>query len=131
MIAPLLATLAFTSPAAPQPVVAPAAPARLTCPEAAYTDRTKAPGNAAGLIFRPRGDRFSVWDNVPDHELVHIWFNYSGVADKWKWVGTPSDGGNGTIVRNVSERYRQICFYVQTDSSRYGDSPVARYTTRP
>jgi hypothetical protein len=101
-----------------------------TCGERPYRDRTQAPRNAAGLIFVPRGDVFRVWDNARDNHLVRIWFNYGGVADKWKYVGAPSDGGQGPIVRNVSEKYRYICFYVHTDSPRWGDSPVVRYTTR-
>jgi hypothetical protein len=130
-IAGLVAALALASPAAAQPVAASASSAGLSCGEVNYSDRTQAPPNAAGLIFVPKGDKFRIWDNDRDDKLVRIWFNYAGVKDKWKYVGAPSDGGQGTIIRNVSERYKEICFYVATDSAKYIDSPIVRYTTRP
>jgi hypothetical protein len=68
-----------------------------------------------------------VWDN----RLVSVWFNYAGAADKWKYVGTPSDGGQGPIVRNVDERYRNICFAIVTGDRDFRQSPIVRYTTRP
>jgi hypothetical protein len=131
-VAVIVAAAAFTaSPASAKPLAQPSALAGKTCGDMPYRDRTQAPNNAAGLIFVPRGDTFRVWDNVRDNYLVRIWFNYAGVNDKWKYVGAPSDGGQGPIVRNVAERYSQICFYVATDSPRYGNSPIVRYTTRP
>ena len=106
--------------------------AKATCGDMPYQEWTRAdPDNNAGLVFRPAGDIFHVWDNSRDNKLVHVWFNYAGVDDKWKKVGTPSDGGQQAITRNVSERYRQICFQVRTDRKAYLDSPVVRYTTRP
>jgi hypothetical protein len=109
----------------------PAKAAALTCDEVNYSDRTQAPPNAAGVIFEPKGDVLRVWDNDRDNKLVKIWFNYAGVNDKWKYVGAPSDGGQGPIVRNVAEKYKEICFYIATDSPKYIDSPIVRYTTRP
>jgi hypothetical protein len=108
-----------------------ASAAAKSCGAMPYRDRTQAPSNAAGLIFQPRGDKWRIWDNVRDNHLVRIYFNYAGVKDKWKYVGAPSDGGQGPIIRNVAEKYKQICFYVHTDSPKYGDSPIVRYTTRP
>ena len=102
--------------------------AKQSCGDVPFRDRTQAPQNAAGLIFVPRGDVFRIWDNKRDNYLVRIWFNYAGIADRWKYAGSPSDGGQGPIVRNVKE-HRQICFYVSTDSPKYGNSPVVRYRT--
>jgi hypothetical protein len=130
----IAAAAVFTAPAsAKSPTVPPAfaKSSAANCGDMPYRDRTQAPNNSAGLIFVPRGDTFRIWDNVQDNHLVRIWFNYAGVNDKWKYVGAPSDGGQGPIIRNVAERYSQICFYVHTDSPRYGDSPIVRYTTRP
>lgn len=130
-VAVIVAAAAFTASPAPAKPTVPSALAGKTCADVQYSDRTQAPANAAGLIFVPRGDKFRVWDNRRDNYLVRIWFNYAGVKDKWKYVGAPSDGGQGPIVRNVAERYSQICFYVATDSPSYGNSPIVRYTTRP
>jgi hypothetical protein len=99
-----------------------------TCSQVPYSDRTQAPHNAAGLIFGPHGDVFRVWDNKRDNYLVRIYFNYAGVNDKWHFVGAPSDGGQGPIIRNVKE-HRQICFQVRTDSPKFKDSPVVRFRT--
>ena len=114
------------------PSSAPKARAGASCAAMPYSDRTQAPpNNGAGVVFRPNGDTFHVWDNDRDRKLIHIYFNYAGVADKWKYVGTPSDGGQGPIKRNVSERYKQICFYIVTESKKYRNSPIVRYTTLP
>lgn len=120
----LVASAAMLTPAT--------ATARQTCGDRPFQAWTRAePDNGAGLVFRPRGDIFHVWDNRRDNHLVHVEFNYAGVDDEWKHVVTPSDGGQQAVPRNVSERYRQICFRVRTDSPQFGDSPVVRYTTRP
>jgi hypothetical protein len=35
------------------------------------------------------------------------------------------------VLRDVSERYKYICFKIHTLSDDYPDSPIVRYTTRP
>jgi hypothetical protein len=95
-----------------------------TCSQVPFSDRTQAPPNATGVIFVPRGDRFRVWDNKRDNHLVHVWFNYRGVKDRWHYVGAPSDGGQGPFIHTVKE-HRQICFKVTTDSPRAGRSRPA------
>ena len=117
------ALVAATLAAAPTTALA-----KKSCGDMPFRDRTQAPHNAAGLIFVPHGDVFRIWDNKRDNYLVRIWFNYAGVKDKWKYVGAPSDGGQGPIIRNVRE-HRQICFYVSTDSPKFGNSPIVRYRT--
>jgi hypothetical protein len=82
-------------------------------------------------VFQPRGDVFKVWDNRRDNRLVSVWFNYEGVADEWKYVGTPSDGGQGPIVRNVAERFGNICFAIVTGDRDFRQSPIVRYATKP
>jgi hypothetical protein len=102
-----------------------------TCDDVDYSDRTRTVYNRAGVVYVPRGDIFKVWDNRRDNRLVSVWFNYSGVADKWKYVGTPSDGGQGPIIRNVDEKYKNICFAIVTGDRDFRQSPIVRYTTRP
>jgi hypothetical protein len=109
------------------------APARKSCSQVPYRERTQARAadgrpNAAGVVFQPKGDRFKVWDNLDDGKPVDVYFNYAGVADKWKFVISPVDGGSASVIRNVSERYKRICFQVRTWGP---DSPIVRYTTRP
>jgi hypothetical protein len=126
------ATAALASSAAAMPDAAASARAKPSCGDMPYQHWTRAdPDNNAGLVFRPDGDVFHVWDNDRDDEPVHVRFNYAGVNDKWKHVVTPSDGGQQAVTRNVSERYSQICFQVRTDRKEYLDSPIVRYTTRP
>ena len=121
--------LAATAPSA---AAMPAERAKPSCGDMPYQSWTRAdPDNNAGLVFRPDGDVFHVWDNKRDDKLVHVRFNYAGVDDAWKHVVTPSDGGQQAVTRNVSERYREICFQVRTDRKAYLDSPIVRFTTRP
>jgi hypothetical protein len=132
----LAGVLAVTSApaAAGMPSAKPTAKAKPTCGDMPYRDRTRAePDNPAGVVFRPDGDIFHVWDNKRDNALVTVRFNYAGVADKWKHVVTPSDGGQQAVRRNVSERYRQICFQVlvEEDKTPFFNSRIVRYTTRP
>ncbi len=131
-IAVAVAVLAVSAmPAAAAKIPGPPKPTGQSCDDVDYADRTQTFRNRAGVVFVPRGDTFKVWDNRRDNRLVSVWFNYDGVADKWKYVGTPSDGGQGPIVRNVSERYRNICFAIVTGDRDYRQSPIVRYTTRP
>lgn len=53
---------------------------------------------------------------------------YAGVNDKWKPIKSPDDGGQRTTVRNLDERFSQICFVVVTHNNQ---SPIVRFTTRP
>jgi hypothetical protein len=102
--------------------------AKNKCSQAKYSDRTQAPGNAAGIVFNPRGDKFHMWDNERDNQIVAYWFNYAGVNDKWKGIKGPDDGGQRVTTRNLDERYNQICFVAVT---HHGQSPIVRFTTRP
>jgi hypothetical protein len=125
---------ALVPAAAGMPGAGPAAKAKPSCADMPYRDRTRAePDNPAGVVFRPDGDIFHVWDNKRDNALVTVRFNYAGVADKWKDVVTPSDGGQQAVRRNVSERYREICFQVlvEEDKTPFFHSPIVRYRTRP
>ena len=45
--------------------------------------------------------------------------------------GTPSDGGQGPIVRNVAERFGNIRFAIVTGDRDFRQSPIVRYTTKP
>jgi hypothetical protein len=109
----------------------PAESAKQTCGDRPYQDRTQVAGNAAGVVFVPKGDKFKIWDNVRDDDNVEVLFNYAGVDDFWKPVDQVDDGAQGTKKRNVSERFKEICFMITTDSDDYPDSPIVRYRTRP
>jgi hypothetical protein len=123
--------LTATPAVASQKIPGPPKAVGQNCDDVDYSDRTQAYHNRAGVVFQPRDDIFKVWDNRRDNRLVSVWFNYAGVSDKWKYVGTPSDGGQGPIVRNVSERYRNICFAIVTGDRDYRQSPIVGYTMRP
>jgi hypothetical protein len=128
-LAAIVAAAAFTAgPSSAKPLAAPAALAKQSCAQAQYRDRSQAPSNAAGVVFNPRGDSFHIWDNQRDNHLVAAWFNYAGVKDKWKPIKSPDDGGQRTTVRNLDERFSQICFVVVTHNNQ---SPIVRFTTRP
>jgi hypothetical protein len=128
-LAAIVAAAAFTAgPSSAKPVAAPAALAKQSCAQAQYRDRSQAPSNAAGIVFNPKGDSFQIWDNQRDNHLVAAWFNYAGVKDKWKPIKSPDDGGQRTTVRNLDERFSQICFVVVTHNNQ---SPIVRFTTRP
>jgi hypothetical protein len=121
-----------TTEATQRPAAAAAAAAR-SCRRVPYSERTQAKAddgrpNAAGVVFQPEGDKFKVWDNLDDGKPVSVYFNYAGVADKWKFVISPVDGRATSVIRNLNERYRHICFQVRTWGP---DSPIVRYTTRP
>jgi hypothetical protein len=129
IVGAIVAAAVFTAgPASAKPHAAPAALAKQSCAQAQYSDRSQAPSNAAGVVFNPNGDSFHIWDNQRDNHLVAAWFNYAGVKDKWKPIKSPDDGGQRTTVRNLDERFSQICFVVVT---RDNQSPIVRYTTRP
>ena len=107
--------------------------AKTKCGQVPYSERTQAKAadgrpNAAGVVFQPEGDVFKVWDNLDDGKRVAVYFNYAGVADKWKFVLSPVDGHGTSVIRNLRERYRHVCFGVWTHGP---DSPIVRYTTRP
>jgi hypothetical protein len=128
----IAAAATVTAPATAMPRAAHATSAKASCGAMPLQASTRGePDNIAGVVFRPAGDVFHVWDNKRDNHLVHVRFNYAGVNDAWKHVVTPSDGGQQAVTRNVSERYRYICFQVRVDAPHYLDSPIVRYTTRP
>jgi hypothetical protein len=115
------------------PIAKPAALANQNCSQVPYSERTQAKAadgrpNAAGVVFQPEGDVFKVWDNLHDGKRVAAYFNYAGVADKWKFVLSPVDGHGTSVIRNLDERYKHICFGVWTHGP---DSPIVRYATRP
>ena len=85
-----------------------AALAAKSCKQVPYSERTQARAadgrpNAAGVVFQPEGDRFKVWDNLDDGKPVDVYFNYAGVADKWKFVISPVDGHSTSVIRNLKE----------------------------
>lgn len=90
-------------------------------------DRLQAEGNAAGVIFKRRGDIWHLWDNQRDEWVVTVEFNYAGVADAWKPAARLADGGQGAVHRNVSERYRWLCFRLY--SPRFGTTRSVRSRT--
>jgi hypothetical protein len=128
----LAAAALMAAPASARPVDAPAASAaKASCGDMPFRDRTRVATdknpNVAGVVFRPKGDRFHIWDNVRDDEEVLVYYNYAGIDDDWKPVpGTPFDGGQDEFRHNLREG-RQICFQIQVVG--YPDSPIVRYST--
>ncbi|MET8647370.1 hypothetical protein ABZX69_42240 [Streptomyces sp. NPDC004074] len=59
-------------------------------------------GNHAGVVFHPYGDKFEIWDNLHDGYMVWVEYNYKGVSDKWKLVGSEVDK-HVTYSHNVAE----------------------------
>jgi hypothetical protein len=128
VVAALVATGAVTaSPAAANPAEATASAAGPTCSQVRYSDRVQAKRNAAGVIFVRNGDVWRLWDNQRDHWRVRVEYNYAGVDDAWKTAAEHSDGGQGPVVHNVSERFRYICFRLY--SPRFGYTHAVRYRT--
>ena len=113
-------------------IATPAPAAKPSCSDMQFNDRTRVTingnANVAGVVFRPKGDRFHIWDNDRDGHAVWIEYNYSGIDDKWKSVPTISDGAQGEVRHNLAEG-KQICFRIQTDNPDYPDSPIVRYKT--
>jgi hypothetical protein len=133
-LAAAAAAASAATPASAKQIDGPAASASrhiATCEQMPYQDRTQVRGNAAGVVFVPKYDNFKIWDNDRDGYDVHVWFNYAGVKDFWKPVPDVDDGGQGPKLRELSERFKEICFYIETDSDEYPNSPIVRYTTRP
>jgi hypothetical protein len=124
----LIVTAAFTAiPAAAQPVDAKAVAAKPSCYEVPYTNRLQAENNAAGVIFQRKGDIWKLWDNQRDDWLVRVEYNYAGVDDEWKIAAMHSDGGQGAVPHNVSERFDYLCFRLY--SPRFGYTDAIRYRT--
>ena len=94
------------------------------------TNQVQAPGNAAGVIFHPRGDCFEIWDNVADNAAVWVSWNYVGVDDSIKrefsWRGQKT-----TLQCPNMKEGEQIYFRVTGRTSR-GDvvkSAIVKYRT--
>jgi hypothetical protein len=90
----------------------------------ATTDRAQTPGNTAGVIFHPLGDRFEIWDNDKNGLPVRVFYNYVGVDDAWKTV--TSRRHHSLIRRNLAEFPRQIYYYVEGSART---SPIVKYRT--
>ncbi|HWM12333.1 MAG TPA: hypothetical protein VNO82_23435 [Solirubrobacteraceae bacterium] len=98
-----------------------------TCGQTKYGDRVQADNNAAGAVFVRKGDKWKLWDNQRDEWLVRVEYNYAGVDDAWKKAAMHADGGQGTVVHNVSERYKYLCFRLY--SPRFGYTRAVRSRT--
>src|SRR5215207_4500434 len=127
-VAGVIAVAAFaSSPAAAKPIGAASAAAGPSCSQVPYSNRLQAPRNAAGVIFVRKGDVWRLWDNQRDEWLVRVEYNYAGVDDEWKTAAMHSDGGQGAVHHNVSERYKYLCFRLY--SPRFGYTSAVRYRT--
>jgi hypothetical protein len=88
------------------------------------TNRAQTPGNTAGVIFHPLGDRFEIWDNDKNGLPVDVYYNYVGVKDKWKKI--TSRRHHTLIRRNLAEFPHQIYFYIEGSDRT---SPIVKYRT--
>src|SRR6266545_4707315 len=78
-----------------------------------YRNWTRSPGNTAGVVFHPDGDRWDIYDNRRDGYPVFVRFGYlgkSGIEGRWHEVGHVIDG-HVSVTRNVAE-HRMIVFQV-------------------
>lgn len=50
-----------------------------------YQNWSQVPGNRAGVVFRPAGDKFETWD-YRDGRRSTVYWNYKGVKDSWKKI---------------------------------------------
>jgi hypothetical protein len=109
-----------------------AAAAKATCDDRPYQNWTRVTtngnGNVAGVVFRPKGDKFHIWDNDRDGHRIRIDYNYAGIDDEWKIVPVIDDGSQGEVRHNLRER-RRICFRIHTDSPDYPNSPIVQFRT--
>ena len=77
-----------------------------------YQNWSQVPGNRAGAVFRPYGDRFETWEFRDGYRSTLYW-NYKGIADCWKSIRL-YDGHNVEFDLNLRES-RHVYFIVQTD----------------
>jgi hypothetical protein len=90
-----------------------------------YQNWSQVPGNYAGVVFRPYGDRFQTWEHRDGRRSTICW-HYKDVADDWKSIGL-HDGAVHEYNLNLRED-RRIYFIVQTDG-RQSPSYVSEYRT--
>ena len=77
-----------------------------------YQNWSQVPGNRAGVVFRPYGDRFKTWEFGDGYRSTLYW-NYKGIADRWRSIRL-YDGHDVEFDLNLREG-RHVYFIVQTD----------------
>jgi hypothetical protein len=70
----------------------------------------RTPGNAAGVVFRPYGDDFEIWDNVADGKAVTVWYKEQFSS---RWQKIVSRVHVGTYRRNLPERPHYVTFAIE------------------
>jgi hypothetical protein len=78
-----------------------------------YQSWSQVPGNRAGAVFRPYGDKFETWEHRDGYGSTLHW-NYKGVADGWHSIRL-QDGAAHTYNLDLDEG-RRVYFIVQTDA---------------
>jgi hypothetical protein len=90
-------------------VFAASAPASADLP-AFHGNRAHTPQNEAGVVFRPHGDDFEIWDNVRDNKPVTVYYRYFVQGAPWHTI--VSHVHVGTYRRNMKEYPNNVEFYV-------------------
>jgi hypothetical protein len=90
---------------------------------ATYSQRARAPQNAAGVVFHPYGDIFEIWDNVRDGRPVRVRFRELGAVN---WRTITSRVRYTEVRRNLREKGNYVEFYV---IGATGPSEISMYKT--
>jgi hypothetical protein len=111
-------------------IAAPTAAAKASCDDRPFQNWTRVTTdgdrNVAGVVFRPKGDKFHIWDNKRDDKLANVFYNYAGIDDEWEQIEPVFDGGQAEHRHNLREG-RKICFMIKVDG--YPRSPIVQYRT--
>jgi hypothetical protein len=83
--------------------------------------------NSAGVIFRPHGDRWEVWNNAPG--LTSVIYHYKGIKDRWKTAAEVQVQGLNREQHNVKED-RRIIFWVIGPDLRWSSKSEYRTSGR-
>jgi hypothetical protein len=74
-----------------------------------YRNWARTDNNSAGVIFRPNGDYWEVYNNASGHTSVI--YHYKGINDRFKSAAEVDPQGRTVVKHNVIEG-RRIIFWV-------------------
>ena len=125
------ALVSALAPAAVTTAPAMAQPLKCKSKDIRVADRVQAGGNRSGVVFdnsaggHARYESFQIFDNYAwDFRTISVEWNYAGVRDAWKLVGSPPNGGSETFRVRMREG-RSVCFRIvrsgisQSDTVRH------------
>jgi hypothetical protein len=80
-----------------------------------YRNWARTDNNSAGVIYRPYGDYWEVYNNARGHTSVI--YHYKGISDRWKSAAEVSVQGRTVVQHNVVEGRRIIFRVIGPDHS--------------